>query len=41
METAKQIIRTYLVLQFGNTLAASLIWGIDTLFFAERRTVNI
>lgn len=32
METAKQIIRTYLVLQFGNTLAASLIWGINTLF---------
>lgn len=32
METAKRIIRTYLVLQFGNTLAASLIWGINTLF---------
>lgn len=32
METARQIIRTYLVLQFGNTLAASLIWGINTLF---------
>jgi MFS family permease len=32
MEKARQIIRTYLVLQFGNTLAASLIWGINTLF---------
>lgn len=32
METSKKIIRTYLTLQFGNTLAASLIWGINTLF---------
>jgi len=32
METVHKIIRTYLVLQFGNTLAASLIWGINTLF---------
>ncbi|MEO5949159.1 MAG: MFS transporter, partial [Candidatus Saccharimonas sp.] len=32
METSRKIIRTYLVLQFGNTLAASLIWGINTLF---------
>lgn len=32
METAQRIIRTYLILQFGNTLAASLIWGINTLF---------
>lgn len=31
-ETPRQIIRTYLTLQFGNTLAASLIWGINTLF---------
>lgn len=32
METSRRIIRMYLVLQFGNTLAASLIWGINTLF---------
>ena len=32
METSHKIIRTYLTLQFGNTLAASLIWGINTLF---------
>jgi len=32
METSQKIIRTYLTLQFGNTLAASLIWGINTLF---------
>jgi MFS family permease len=30
--TPQRIIRTYLTLQFGNTLAASLIWGINTLF---------
>jgi len=32
MQTSQRIIRTYLTLQFGNTLAASLIWGINTLF---------
>lgn len=32
MDTSHKIIRTYLTLQFGNTLAASLIWGINTLF---------
>ncbi len=32
METSRRIIPTYLTLQFGNTLAASLIWGINTLF---------
>lgn len=32
MESSQRIIRTYLTLQFGNTLAASLIWGINTLF---------
>lgn len=30
--SSKSIIHTYLVLQFGNTLASSLIWGINTLF---------
>lgn len=33
--TPKRIIRTYLGLQFGNTLAASLIWGINTLFLLD------
>jgi len=32
MESSQRIVRTYLTLQFGNTLAASLIWGINTLF---------
>lgn len=31
----QRIIRTYLTLQFGNTLAASLIWGINTLFLLD------
>jgi MFS family permease len=35
-----QIIRTYLVLQFGNTLAASLIWGINTLFLLNAGLTN-
>ena len=29
---AKRIQRTYLLLLLGNTLAASFIWGINTLF---------
>jgi MFS family permease len=35
-----QIIRTYLVLQFGNTLAASLIWGVNTLFLLDAGLSN-
>lgn len=35
MERSRTIIRTYLTLQFGNTLAASLIWGINTLFLLD------
>lgn len=31
-DSARRIVRTYLTLQFGNTLAASLIWGVNTLF---------
>jgi MFS family permease len=33
--TATQIRRTYYVLGFGNTLAASLIWGVNTLFLLD------
>jgi hypothetical protein len=32
---SKSIIKTYLLLQFSNTLAASLIWGINTLFLLD------
>jgi len=30
--TAAQVRRTYYVLEFGNTVAASLIWGVNTIF---------
>jgi MFS family permease len=33
--TATQVRRTYYVLGFGNTLAASLIWGVNTLFLLD------
>src|ERR687891_736761 len=32
MPTPRSIQRTYLLLMLGNTLAASLIWGINTIF---------
>src|SRR2546427_7492721 len=34
------IQRTYLVLLLGNTLAASLIWGINTLFLLDAGLTN-
>lgn len=33
--TSKIVIRTYLALTLFNTLAASLIWGINTIFLLE------
>jgi MFS family permease len=33
--TPKQVRRTYYVLGFGNTLAASLIWGVNTIFLLD------
>ena len=33
--TATQVRRTYYVLGFGNTLAASMIWGVNTLFLLD------
>jgi MFS family permease len=41
MPTAPQIIRTYLVLLLGNTLAASLIWGINTIFLLDAGLSNL
>lgn len=35
MKQPKSIIRTYLTLMLFNTLAASLIWGINTLFLLD------
>ena len=38
--TAVQVQRTYLVLVLGNTLAASFIWGINTLFLLDAGLSN-
>src|SRR5918912_4358654 len=40
MPTASQIQRTYLVLLLGNTRAASLIWGINTIFLLDAGLSN-
>ena len=37
---AKRIQRVYLALLFGNTLAASLIWGVNTLFLLNAGLSN-
>jgi MFS family permease len=34
-QTSKTVCRTYYVLTAGNTLAASLIWGINTIFLLD------
>ena len=41
MQTARTIQRTYLVLLLGNTLAASLIWGINTIFLLDAGLSNL
>ncbi|MGB8022145.1 MAG: MFS transporter [Candidatus Nanopelagicales bacterium] len=38
--TAAEVQRTYLALMLGNTLAASLIWGINTLFLLDAGLSN-
>src|SRR5690606_6667913 len=38
---ARAIQRTYLLLTFGNTLAASFIWGINTLFLLDAGLDNL
>src|SRR5512133_4307131 len=38
---ALRIQRTYLVLLLGNTLAASFIWGINTLFLLDAGLSNL
>jgi MFS family permease len=37
----RSIQRTYLVLLLGNTLAASLIWGINTIFLLDAGLSNL
>jgi MFS family permease len=39
--TPASIQRTYLVLLLGNTLAASLIWGINTIFLLDAGLSNL
>ena len=41
MPTPASIQRTYLVLLLGNTLAASLIWGINTIFLLDAGLSNL
>src|SRR5262245_31759925 len=38
---ARRIERTYLALTLGNTLAASFIWGINTLFLLDAGLSNL
>jgi MFS family permease len=39
--TPRTVQRTYLVLLLGNTLAASLIWGINTIFLLDAGLTNL
>src|SRR5256714_14331968 len=41
MPTPGSIQRTYLILLLGNTLAASLIWGINTIFLLDAGLSNL
>ncbi len=41
MPTPRSIKRTYLLLMLGNTLAASLIWGINTIFLLDAGLSNL
>jgi MFS family permease len=40
-QLARSVQRTYLILLLGNTLAASLIWGINTLFLLDAGLSNL
>jgi MFS family permease len=40
-QLARRIQRVYLTLQLGNTLAASFIWGINTLFLLDAGLSNL
>ncbi len=41
LPTPVSVQRTYLVLLLGNTLAASLIWGINTIFLLDAGLSNL
>jgi MFS family permease len=38
---SRVVVRTYLVLMLGNTLAASFIWGINTIFLLDAGLSNL
>src|ERR1700754_1823028 len=38
---ARSVVRVYLVLLLGNTLAASFIWGINTIFLLDAGLSNL
>jgi MFS family permease len=40
-DVARRVQRTYLTLMLGNTLAASFIWGINTLFLLDAGLSNL
>jgi MFS family permease len=39
--TPRSVQRTYLLLMLGNTLAASFIWGINTIFLLDAGLTNL
>ena len=39
--TARGVVRTYLMLLVGNTLAQALIWGINTIFLLDAGLSNL
>src|SRR4051812_19438763 len=41
MPSARVVQRTYLLLTLGNTLAASFIWGINTIFLLDAGLTNL
>jgi MFS family permease len=41
MPTPRAVQRTYLLLLLGNTLAASLIWGVNTIFLLDAGLSNL
>jgi MFS family permease len=41
VQTPRTIQRTYLTLMLGNTLAASFIWGINTIFLLDAGLTNL
>src|SRR6187397_3054889 len=40
-DLARRVQRTYLTLLLGNTIAASFIWGINTLFLLDAGLTNL